>query len=66
MILIPLRHSVAAADKIDDSVPGSPFDSTPDVFDSQFYLETLLPGERYPGYVYLQAPTMTSSSLSIT
>jgi cytochrome c peroxidase len=43
------RHSIAAADKVDDSVPGSPFDTTPDVFDNQFFVETLLVGGDYPG-----------------
>ncbi|KAH9994916.1 manganese peroxidase 3 [Russula compacta] len=42
-------HSIAAADLVDSSVPGSPFDSTPYAFDSQFFIETLLRGESYPG-----------------
>ncbi|KAI0298624.1 manganese peroxidase 3 [Russula brevipes] len=42
-------HSIAAADAVDTSVPGAPFDSTPGTFDSQIYVETLLKGERYPG-----------------
>ncbi|KAF8904625.1 heme peroxidase [Mucidula mucida] len=48
-------HSVAAQDGVDPvrnvyrSVPGSPFDSTPDTFDSQFYVETLLKGTAFPG-----------------
>ncbi len=51
--LLP-RHSIAAADQVDPSVPGSPLDSTPGIFDSQFHVETLLKGgTSYPRYVYL-------------
>ncbi|OJT03659.1 Versatile peroxidase VPL2 [Trametes pubescens] len=42
-------HSVAAQDKVDPGVHGSPFDSTPSVFDAQFYVETLLNGTLFPG-----------------
>ncbi|KAH9978777.1 manganese peroxidase [Lactifluus volemus] len=43
------RHSIAAADTVDTSIPGTPFDSTPGYFDTQFYVETLLKGTLYPG-----------------
>ena len=47
------RHSIAAADQVDPTARGSPLDSTPGVFDSQFHVETLLKGgTSYPGYVY--------------
>ncbi|KAJ8481169.1 hypothetical protein ONZ45_g4163 [Pleurotus djamor] len=42
-------HSVAAADHVDESIPGTPFDSTPSAFDAQFFLETLLKGTLVPG-----------------
>ncbi|KAG9223857.1 hypothetical protein CCMSSC00406_0007719 [Pleurotus cornucopiae] len=42
-------HSIAAADKVDPSIPGTPFDSTPGVFDSQFFIETQLKGRLFPG-----------------
>ncbi|KAA1470399.1 manganese peroxidase isozyme precursor [Dentipellis sp. KUC8613] len=42
-------HSVAAQDKVDASIPGTPFDSTPSSFDSQFFVETLLRGTLFPG-----------------
>ncbi|OSD00433.1 class II peroxidase [Trametes coccinea BRFM310] len=42
-------HTVAAADDVDPTVPGSPFDSTPGVFDSQFFVETQLRGTLFPG-----------------
>ncbi|KAM5530526.1 hypothetical protein V8D89_015803 [Ganoderma adspersum] len=47
-------HTVAAQDKVDASIPGTPFDSTPSTFDSQFFIEvgdhrTLLQGTLFPG-----------------
>ncbi|KAJ6571094.1 manganese peroxidase isozyme precursor [Mycena capillaripes] len=42
-------HTVAAQDHVDASIPGSPFDSTPGVFDTQFFIETLLKGTLFPG-----------------
>ncbi|KAJ8520008.1 hypothetical protein ONZ45_g3114 [Pleurotus djamor] len=32
-------HSVASADHVDESIPASPFDSTPGIFDSQFFID---------------------------
>ncbi|KAF8889890.1 versatile peroxidase VPS1 [Infundibulicybe gibba] len=42
-------HSIGLQQDIDPSIAGSPFDSTPTVFDSQFFVETLLKGTLYPG-----------------
>ncbi|KZT73746.1 class II peroxidase [Daedalea quercina L-15889] len=42
-------HSVARQKTIDPSVPNMPLDSTPEVFDTQFYTEMLLKGTCYPG-----------------
>jgi len=42
-------HTVAAQDKVDPTIPGTPFDSTSSVFDAQFFLETLLVGTLFPG-----------------
>ncbi|CAA7268285.1 unnamed protein product [Cyclocybe aegerita] len=42
-------HSVAAADVVDVTIPGTPFDSTPDTFDTQVFLEVLLKGKLFPG-----------------
>ncbi|OBZ79394.1 Versatile peroxidase VPL2 [Grifola frondosa] len=42
-------HSVAAQDKVDPTIPGTPFDSTPSSFDAQFFVETLLKGVLFPG-----------------
>ncbi|KAJ7122103.1 manganese peroxidase 1 [Mycena epipterygia] len=42
-------HSVGIQEHIDPTIPNTPFDSTPTVFDTNFYLETLLPGTTWPG-----------------
>ncbi len=44
-----LSHTIAAADEVDPTIPGTPFDSTPGNFDSQFFIETLLVGTQFPG-----------------
>ena len=44
-----LRHTIAAADHVDPSIPGTPFDSTPFTFDTQFFVETQLRGTLFPG-----------------
>ncbi|KAL5507604.1 hypothetical protein ACEPAH_7060 [Sanghuangporus vaninii] len=41
-------HSIARASHVDSSVNAS-LDSSPEVFDSQFFLEVLLKGRGYPG-----------------
>ncbi|KAJ7642261.1 manganese peroxidase 2 [Roridomyces roridus] len=42
-------HSIAGADDVDPDATGVPFDSTPALFDTQFYLETLLVGNKTLG-----------------
>nr|UDP83131.1 manganese peroxidase 4 [Cyathus bulleri] len=42
-------HTIAAADVIDTSIPGTPFDSTVGTFDTQIFLEVLLKGTLFPG-----------------
>ncbi|RXW16794.1 hypothetical protein EST38_g9054 [Candolleomyces aberdarensis] len=42
-------HSIAAQVGLNTGIRGSPLDSTPDVFDSQFFVETLLEGVLNPG-----------------
>ncbi|OSX59886.1 hypothetical protein POSPLADRAFT_1149890, partial [Postia placenta MAD-698-R-SB12] len=42
-------HSVAVQNTVDPTIPDTPLDSTPELFDTQFYLETLLRGTTYPG-----------------
>ncbi|KAJ6536416.1 manganese peroxidase isozyme precursor [Mycena vulgaris] len=42
-------HTVAAQDHVDETIPGTPFDSMPSTFDAQFFVETLLVGTAFPG-----------------
>ncbi|KAJ3570990.1 hypothetical protein NP233_g4039 [Leucocoprinus birnbaumii] len=49
VIALLASHSVAAADHVDETIPGTPFDSTPDIFDSQFFIEVQLAGTAFPG-----------------
>ncbi|KAI8994064.1 manganese-repressed peroxidase [Trametes punicea] len=49
LVWMLVSHTVAAQDKVDDSVPGTPFDSTPKDFDAQFFVETMLNGTLTPG-----------------
>ncbi|KAJ7029891.1 putative peroxidase [Mycena alexandri] len=42
-------HSVAVQEHVDESIPGTPFDLTPGVFDNNFYRDVLLPGVIIPG-----------------
>lgn len=49
VVAILASHTIAAADHVDPSIPGTPFDSTPGVFDSQFFVETQLRGILFPG-----------------
>ncbi|KAI0638072.1 heme peroxidase [Trametes polyzona] len=49
VIALLASHSVAAADHVDDSIPGTPFDSTPSSFDSQVFIEVLLKGTAFAG-----------------
>ncbi|KAJ7168907.1 putative versatile peroxidase [Mycena filopes] len=42
-------HTIAAADLVDPTIPGTPFDSTPGIFDTQFFIETQLRGVAFPG-----------------
>ena len=44
-----ISHSVAAQDHVDPTIPGTPFDSTPFTFDTQFFIETQLRGTLFPG-----------------
>ncbi|KAF8184670.1 manganese peroxidase 1 [Pholiota molesta] len=42
-------HTIAAADVVDPTIPGTPFDSTVGTFDTQVFLEVLLKGTLFPG-----------------
>ncbi|PBK94532.1 manganese peroxidase isozyme MP2 [Armillaria gallica] len=49
LIALLSSHTVAAADKVDVTIPGTPFDSTPGIFDTQIFIEVQLRGTRFPG-----------------
>ncbi|KAI5123941.1 hypothetical protein M0805_006356 [Coniferiporia weirii] len=49
IIALLASHTVAAADRVDPSIPGTPFDSTPFTFDTQVFVEVQLRGTLFPG-----------------
>ncbi|KAH9931127.1 manganese peroxidase 1 [Epithele typhae] len=49
VVALLASHTVAAADHVDPTIPGTPFDSTPSLFDTQFFIETQLRGTLFPG-----------------
>ncbi|KAJ3479165.1 hypothetical protein NLI96_g9256 [Meripilus lineatus] len=49
VVWLLISHTIAAADLVDPTIPGTPFDSTPGTFDTQFFLETQLKGTLFPG-----------------
>ncbi|KAH9858678.1 manganese peroxidase-like protein [Lenzites betulinus] len=49
VVALLVSHTIAAADLVDPSIPGTPFDSTPEEFDTQFFIETQLRGTLFPG-----------------
>ncbi|TFK33949.1 hypothetical protein BDQ12DRAFT_738523, partial [Crucibulum laeve] len=44
-------HTIAAADVVDTTIPGTPFDSTVGIFYTKVFLEVLLKGNSFPGHV---------------
>ncbi|KAL0946431.1 hypothetical protein HGRIS_012654 [Hohenbuehelia grisea] len=59
VVALLASHTIAAQDKVDPTVAGTPFDTTPERFDTQFFLETLLKGTVWPGQ-----PNVVGSSKS--
>ncbi|KAI0350840.1 manganese peroxidase [Trametes cingulata] len=49
VVALLASHTIAAADHVDPNIPGTPFDSTPELFDTQFFIETQLRGTLFPG-----------------
>ncbi|KAJ7483758.1 manganese peroxidase 2 [Mycena galericulata] len=49
VVALLASHSIAGADDVDPTISGVPFDSTPSVFDTQFFVETQLTGTLFPG-----------------
>jgi len=48
VVALLASHSVAASDTLVPGQRGVPFDSTPTVFDTQFFIETMLKGTMFP------------------
>jgi cytochrome c peroxidase len=53
-------HTVAGADTVDPTIPGTPFDSTPSVFDTQIFIDVLLKGFLFPGTAGNQGEVMSA------
>ncbi|KAF9000578.1 MnP-short, class II peroxidase [Hymenopellis radicata] len=49
VVALLASHTIAAQDHVDPTIPGTPFDSTPNDFDAQFFVETLLTANLVPG-----------------
>ncbi|KAJ7097412.1 lignin peroxidase LiP2 precursor [Mycena epipterygia] len=49
VVALLASHSIAGADTVDPTIPGTPFDSTPSVFDTQIFIEVQLRGTMFPG-----------------
>ncbi|KAF7796474.1 hypothetical protein EIP86_007651 [Pleurotus ostreatoroseus] len=54
-----IAHTIAAQNDIDPTIPRTPFDSTPAVFDGQFFIETQLRGTLFPGKGGIQGTTQS-------
>ncbi|KAF7349708.1 Peroxidase [Mycena sanguinolenta] len=50
VVALLASHTIAAADHVDPTIPGTPFDSTPGVFDTQLFVEMQLRGVLFPGH----------------
>ena len=44
-----IAHTIAAQNDVDPTIPRTPFDSTPTIFDGQFFIDTQLRGTLFPG-----------------
>ncbi|KAJ7352148.1 manganese peroxidase 5 [Mycena albidolilacea] len=49
VVALLASHTIAAADHVDPTIPGTPFDSTPGIFDTQLFIEAQLRGILVPG-----------------
>jgi hypothetical protein len=49
VVALLASHSIARADHVDPTIGAVPFDSTPFVMDTQFFVEVLLQGTGFPG-----------------
>ncbi|TFK62890.1 fungal versatile peroxidase from pleurotus Eryngii [Pluteus cervinus] len=53
-------HSIAGADTVDPTIPGTPFDTTPSVYDTNIFIDVLLKGTLFPGTAGNQGELMTA------
>jgi cytochrome c peroxidase len=60
VIALLASHSIAGADTVDPSIPGTPFDSTPSVFDTQIFIDVQLRGTLFPGATDHQGEVMSA------
>ncbi|TFK65303.1 versatile peroxidase VPL1 [Pluteus cervinus] len=49
IIALLSSHSIAGADTVDPTIPGTPFDTTPSVYDTNIFIDVLLKGTLFPG-----------------
>ncbi|KAF8882764.1 manganese peroxidase 3 [Gymnopilus junonius] len=49
VIALLASHSVAGADDVDPTIPGTPFDISPSTFDTQIFIDVQLRGTLFPG-----------------
>jgi cytochrome c peroxidase len=60
VIALLSSHSIAGADTVDPTIPGTPFDSTPSVFDTQIFIDVQLRGTLFPGATDHQGEVMSA------
>ena len=54
-----IAHTIAAQNDVDPSIPRTPFDSTPTIFDGQFFIDTQLRGLSFPGQGGIQGTVLS-------
>ncbi|KAJ6551901.1 Mn peroxidase MNP5 [Mycena capillaripes] len=60
VVALLASHSIAGADDVDPTIPGTPFDSTPAIFDTQLFIEVQLRGTQFPGHQPGQGEVMSA------
>jgi cytochrome c peroxidase len=60
VVAVLSSHSIAGADDVDPTIPGTPFDSTPSVFDTNIFTDVLLKGTLFPGNGSNQGESMSA------
>lgn len=62
LVALLASHSVGTQKSVDPSVPGLSLDSTPGVFDNQFFVDTLLRGTVFPGQATIPGEAQSFSN----